>query len=164
MYIDQNAPPVVTCGIGHALFKSTDAIALPFHRSIDGVKADPSLIAVIWSKLKYQPPPYKTMHDISLVLSDDAIDALAIQDATRFEPIMSRTFPSFGMYPEDVQLALWDMVWQCGSFVKWPNFTAAVKSSNWEEAARQCNRPQASKSRNDDTRALFLAAAQQDNL
>jgi GH24 family phage-related lysozyme (muramidase) len=159
MYLDSANPPVVTTGCGHAIFKSSDAAALPFRKIKDNLPASPQEIIAVWSRLKYQTGSPKIEEDRSLFLLEHDIESLAMKDLARFEPLMDRTFPSFNQYPEEVKSALYDIIWQCGSFVKWPKLTAAVKAQNWEEAARQCYRPQASASRNQDTKDLFLAAA-----
>ena len=156
MYLDLNSN--VTCGVGHLLARSQDASILRFRRMSDKRLATPQQIIDVWSKLRYQSGTPKTEYDKSLYLLEADIEALMMQDLARFQPIMDKTFPAFDSYPQDAQCALWDMIWELGSFVKFPKFVAAVKALNWEEAARQCYRPQASPTRNKDTQDLLLSA------
>ena len=158
MYADSNNPPVPTCGIGHAIFRSQDAAVLPFRRMSDQRPATAQEIISVWSKLKYQSGSVKIKADKSLFLLENDIESIAMKDLSRFQPIMDKTFPVFDSYPQSVQLGLWDMVWQLGSFIHFPKFVAYVKLQDWTGAAEQCYRPAASATRNADTKKLFLDA------
>lgn len=158
MYLDGDNN--VTIGIGHLLAKSIDAATLPFYRISDSTPAGSSAIVNAWAKLKYQTAPPKTLKDKTLFMRDGDINALAMKDMFRFQPTLDETFPVFEDYPQQAQCAIWDMIWQLGSFGQWPKFVAAVKAKNWEEAARQCYRKNAGMERNQDTKDLFIAASQ----
>ena len=65
-----------------------------------------------------------------------------------------------------LSLALLDMAFNMGtgklkSQTEWPKLNAAVAKKNWATAAEECNRPDANARRNDETKALFTAAAQE---
>ena len=161
MYLDTVG--VVTTGCGHAIFRSQDAVVLPFRRFKDNLLATPQEIITSWSRLKYQTGIPKLQADKSLYLTEPDIESLIMKDLSRFQPIMDKTFPAFDSYPQSVQLGLWDMVWQLGSFIHFPKFVAYVKLLDWAGAADQCFRPAASATRNADTKQLFLDAIGQKN-
>lgn len=158
-YLDTANPPVVSCGCGHALFTSQSAAALPFRRTFDGELADAATVTTVWAGLKYQAYPPMVHSNATIFLNDSDIDAIMISDLWHFDPTMYSTFPEFNSYPITARVALYDMIFQCGSFGGWPHLKAAVLAKNWPEAARQCYRPQAGKERNDDTYNQFMQAA-----
>ncbi|MGH7238606.1 MAG: hypothetical protein ACREHG_00920, partial [Candidatus Saccharimonadales bacterium] len=57
------------------------------------------------------------------------------------------------------QVAIYDIVYNCGSLTHWPKLRACIQQNLWKCAAEQSHRPQVSESRNKDIKELFLSAA-----
>lgn len=104
----------------------------------------------------------------SLRMSDREMDILRDEHISNFHRELRRRFPDFDDFPNNVQLALFDMAFNIGmtnfSRDKWPLLHAAIDNKNWEEAARQSNRPQIGAKRNNYVRDLFLSAARNGNV
>ena len=144
MYADSAG--YVTVGVGHLLAKPENALGLGFIDENELVASD-SQVTNAWNYVKASKSYYR-----GLTLPSDKIDNLLMEDVSRFYPVLIQTFPAFDSYPEPAQLALYDMVFNLGSFVKFPRFRAAVQAQNWEQAAAECHREGISDSRNNDTR------------
>jgi len=157
MYLDTANPPVVTCGIGHALFTIEDCLALPWDRPEIIVRQDYQTIAG-------KPPGYRAgwYEPFSTArLTEIFVRELLEQDIDRQVRILRGQFPRYREYPDSVQEALADMAFQLGGrFPKtWPKFSQAVRNEDWEGAAAECSRQGTSEKRNQETAALFLAAS-----
>ncbi|MFC4875135.1 hypothetical protein [Microbulbifer halophilus] len=68
---------------------------------------------------------------------------------------------NFDQMPSEVQMALFDMIFNLGAtklqklFLK---FNDAIKKENWADAATECNRPDVSPSRNNYVKQLLTTA------
>lgn len=150
----------VTLGIGHLLATAGDALALGFPLWVgspsNGKKATIQQICAAWGYVKQTRKPYR-----GLVLAESDIDALCDRDIDQKEPVITHTFPGV-VFPEPAALAIWDMVFNLGSFHAFPDLVGAINDTppNWRIAARECLRKesQVGKARNQATQALFLAA------
>ncbi|QIL88967.1 hypothetical protein GNX18_03700 [Microbulbifer sp. SH-1] len=73
----------------------------------------------------------------------------------------SNGYSAFDQMPPEVQMALFDMIFNLGAtrlrnlFL---NFNNAIKKSDWSMASRECHRPDVSPSRNNYVKQLFLSA------
>jgi GH24 family phage-related lysozyme (muramidase) len=149
MYPDSNGN--VTVGVGHLLPSALSAMNLGFPFWINRRKATAQEICSAWAYVRHTSTPFKT-----LTLAEPDIDALLGQDLERFEPIVAATFPNI-VLPESAEIAVWDMVFNLGSFAKFPKFVAAVRAGDWAAAAAESKRRDIGVSRNRDTAQAFLA-------
>ena len=161
MYLDTASPPVVTCGIGHALFTIEDCLALPWDQPRNVVRQDYQTIAG-------KPPGYRAewyRQFTTSRLTEIFARALLDRDIERQVKILRGHFPRYGEYPEPAQEALDDMAFQLGgNFPRtWPQFSQSVRNEDWSRAAACCHRKDISEQRNRDTAALFLAASEQES-
>jgi hypothetical protein len=156
MYLDTADPPVVTCGIGHALFILEDCLALPWNQPAATVSHD-------YRGIAGKPPGYKAewyRRFTTARLTDIFVCELLEQDIERQVRILRGQFPHFKDYPAEAQEALSDMAFQLGgNFPKtWPLFSRAVRNEDWKQAAASCHRKGISEKRNKETMELFLSA------
>jgi GH24 family phage-related lysozyme (muramidase) len=140
----------VTVGVGHLLPNVQSALLLPF-KLADGTRASLAQVSAGWASMRSFG---KACHAVEL--DEPAIDDLLLSDLKQFEPAMAK-FPQ-GL-PETIETALWDMVFNLGSFHKFPLLVGAVHAGDWDRAAEESTRKDVGAERNADTRALFLAAS-----
>jgi GH24 family phage-related lysozyme (muramidase) len=141
-----------TVGVGHLLPNVQSALLLPFRLAgAPSTRASLAQVSAGWASVRSFRKPYH-----ALELDEPSIDDLVISDLKQFEPVMA-TFPQ--ELPEAVETALWDMVFNLGSFHKFPLLVEAVHAGDWGRAAEECTRKDVGTERNADTRALFLAAS-----
>jgi GH24 family phage-related lysozyme (muramidase) len=149
IYPDSKGNPTV--GKGHLLPNQSSAIKLPF-KTQTGEPATPERIASAWNYVKSFRQPYRL---IALTQAD--VDNIALIDLHSFDYEMNRVFPQRDNYPVPVQLALWDMVFNLGSFTKFPKFIDAVHRGDWKTAAQESQRQDIGIGRNVTTRNQLLA-------
>lgn len=142
MYLDSVG--VVTCGIGHAIFAPAAAFSIPFWRSTDMLANREEITAEYWGVKRKLAKP-------RLMISYDTTEDLLRDDLKRFEVVVNNTFPDAEKYPQSVQVALYDLCFNLGSFSKWPRFRHAVLAGDWATAAAESHRPQVGEERNRDT-------------
>jgi GH24 family phage-related lysozyme (muramidase) len=163
MYLDSEGN--VTVGIGHALFTAIQAKLLPFLVTATNQPATPLEILKGWNYLKSLAVvgalPNKRIRYPGLYLPEPAVERLCYADLAKFEAVLAATFPQFASYPEPVELALYDMCFNLGSFRKFPHLVMAVRNRNWVQAAAECRREKIGDQRNEDTKAQFLSAVVQ---
>lgn len=150
MYLDTKG--VVTCANGHALFSSAEACLLKWMHS-DGRIATSYEISAVWSAVKTG-----VRQNPELFLDFDEVKRVLALDMQRFIVGTTKEFPDVYSYPDSAQVAIYDMVFQCGSLYKWPRLTKAVLAQDWNTAACESNRPDAGQIRNADTYDQFMAA------
>ena len=138
----------VTVGVGHLLASPVEAAKLPF--LVAGRRATYQEILGGWLFVRRTHQAYTP-----LTLADASIDLLLRKDVERFEPIVQKTFDI--PLPETALLAIWDMVFNLGSFGKFPKFVAAVRAGDWETAAAESKRRDIGVGRNKDTADALLA-------
>src|ERR1035441_7242603 len=160
MYLDTGNPPVVTCGIGHALFTVEDCLALPWDRPETVVRRDYGIVAS-------QPPGYLAdwyQQFTTCRLNDFFLHELLERDIDRQVKILRGQFPRFKEYPEKAQEALSEMAFNLGGNFpkKWPRFSQAVRNQDWAQAAAECHREGVSGQRNKETAKLFLSALEEE--
>jgi GH24 family phage-related lysozyme (muramidase) len=139
MYLDSVG--VVSCGVGHALFAIADGFNICWWKDTSTL-ANREEVKAGWTAVKYKTAKR------ALMLSYEESDRLLQSDLIKFERIVNSTFPDVDSYPQSVQVALYDVCFNCGSFVKWPNFSKAIHERDFKQAALQSQRPQVSPERN----------------
>src|SRR5690348_8109862 len=150
IYPDSKGNPTV--GVGHLLATPQAALMLPFVEAGTTLAAPPTRILTAWKFVKEHRTAYREIR-----LLDSDIDALTLTDLRTFEPVMQRTFHA--TLPLPVATALWDMLFNLGSFEKFPQLVSAVHTADWSRAAEECVRRDVGDTRNKDTQALFLGGA-----
>jgi GH24 family phage-related lysozyme (muramidase) len=171
MYLDTRS--VVTVGVGKALFKDSDATALPFVIRIEsggrfcavGRAATAAEITTDFNEVTKQTPgllagTYKKYTKCDLPQS--SIDELLLKTIQDFDARLRARLTDFASYPDPAQLGLLEMIYNLGEkglFTKFPTFITYVQAQDWTKASNECKRSGPSKERNDATKALFTKAA-----
>ena len=160
MYLDTADPPVVTCGVGHALFILEDCLALPWNQPKAVVERDYQIIA--GKSSGYRAEWYQQF--TTARLTGIFVRELLERDIARQVSILRGQFPHFKGYPPEAQEALADMAFNLGgNFPKtWSKFSQAVRNEDWAQAAASCHRKGISDKCNQETAALFLSVVQPD--
>jgi len=162
MYLDTRG--FVTVGIGHLLADEEAAVRLPFQTAA-GVRADADAITREWEHVKQQKPaqlaryyePFTTLR-----LAPEDVLALLDKDIAAVEGGVSNRFHGYPDYPASPQDALLDMAFNLGvgGLAKYIKLRAAAERKDWKACAGECHRNGVSDDRNNATRTLFLAAAE----
>jgi GH24 family phage-related lysozyme (muramidase) len=158
MYLDSRG--FVTVGVGHLLNQCEDAQKLPFQKA-DGSLASQENIAEDFKGLCEQEGNrvasyYKEF--TSIVLDDAAIDALTEKHIDSFHQELKIVYDGFDMFPSDVRLALFDLIFNLGMTglrKKWPKLNACIAAKDWLGAAENCRRKGIADARNDYVRELL---------
>jgi hypothetical protein len=164
LYLDTSKPPVVTCGVGHALHTVDDALALPWDHPADQVRAD-------WAAILAAPPgriarTYAWRTESRL--PEAFVRELLERDIADARAGWHRHFPHYDHFPAGPSEALDDLAFNLGpnwpvelraGIPVWPHLTAAVNAEDWPAAAANCHRRDVSDKRNADTAALFASAS-----
>jgi GH24 family phage-related lysozyme (muramidase) len=148
----------VTVGVGHAIFDSTHAQALPWA----GAPA-PALIGDDYARVAAENKGFAAPHYEGLTqcrLTPDSVEALLLNDVDAFTAEITRQLPAWTGYPEPVQQALFDMAYNLGvgGLLRFPKMLAACAAGDWETAATECRRNGIDDARNAETAALFRQA------
>lgn len=91
------------------------------------------------------------------------IDILTDEHIESFEKELKNLYSGFDNLPEEVQLGLFDMIFNLGATTlgdKFPSFNKAIKEKDWTKAAKESNRPDVNAERNKYVRDLFDKAAE----
>lgn len=152
----------VTVGVGLMLPDAKAAQTLPF--VIGASPATPEEIASEYARVDAMATGrasafYKT--SISLVLTQQTIDAKLSSVLAGFEADLRARFPHYDSLPDGVKIALLDMIYNLGPaglFKGFPHLVAAVETGAWAQAAEHCTRRGPGPTRNDWTRQQFLSA------
>jgi GH24 family phage-related lysozyme (muramidase) len=161
MYLDTKG--LVTVGVGKMLPDVGAAQCLPFVVRATGAPAGASQIAADFNSVKAQSKALLAQHYqqyTALDLPDPAIDELLRGTVTGFETQLAGYYSGWEAYPDSVQRALLDMIYNLGlpTLKEYQQMKAAIEKRDWKGAAAQCHRNGPSQERNDWTRDLFLAA------
>lgn len=162
MYLDVKG--LVTVGIGNlydvertgdtAGLKKVmeELVTLPFVYKDTGMPASKADIEADWKKVKKKQEWAKLKLDVMLTkfddetdlrLSNQAIDTLVLKKADAMERELKRdpAFWDFDQWPADAQLGLLSMAWALGTTklrTGWPNFKAACRKQDFDDAAQRC--------------------------
>ncbi len=152
----------VTVGVGLMLPDAKAAQGLPF--VIGARSATPEEIAAEYARVDAMATGrasafYKT--PTSLVLMQQTIDAKLGSILAGFEADLRTQFRHYDSLPDNVKMALLDMIYNLGPvglFKGFPHLVAAVETGAWAQAAEHCTRRGPGPARNDWTRQQFLSA------
>lgn len=152
MYPDSNKPPVVTCLVGHALFTPVQATQITWWLDTGRLAAREEVI------MAWRDVGAGRKHR-ALLASFEESERVLREDLVKFEAEIRKTFSEVDTYPQSVQVALYDICFNCGSFKKWPHFSEAIHARNWSIAASHSYRPAVGDKRNKDTYTQLVNAA-----
>ena len=163
MYLDTTG--LVTVGIGHMIPNLHWAQQIPFVGRATGAPATADQIAADFQAVAAAPKGQAmTVYQRITVLNLQ--DGWAVADAAErlqneFLPALKIQYPNYDTYPQTVQEALLDMIYNLGAggLAKFGRLKAAVQAGRWQVAAQDCHRMGIQQARNDWTAAQFLAAA-----
>lgn len=165
----------VTIGIGHLVSTRTAVSSIRMYVVKNGEAAtigseqdkQSEYDNVLKQQAGYRASWYK--QHTKLVMKHDDIDRLMDVHISSFYRNLINIYRRAGGYPGDfdefpqkVQIALLDMIFNLGPrrlINGFPAMNGYIKAGNWSGAAQECNRPQVSLERNQYVRQLFLAAA-----
>jgi GH24 family phage-related lysozyme (muramidase) len=164
---------VVTVGVGHAVPSPAAAASLALWTVKDGkplAPATPDQILADYQMVIAQPAAMAAgRYKHQLVMQDAAINQLRDADLQGFYKELQKRYAvakgyrqEFDDFPADVQIALFDMIFNLGGpklTKKFPSMNAAIKAGDWRGAAAECNRPGVPPARNGFVRKRFEAAA-----
>ena len=165
MYLDTKG--YVTVGVGHLLKDVEAAKKVPFIIRDTGAIASIKQIEDEFKLIKSKPfgsqaaAFYKPF--TKLVTTEAVREAQVEQHIRIFECELKRIYgvSEFASYPNDVKLALFDMIFNLGmSELKdeFPNFNKHMKVRDFKQAAIESNRKDVSTERNTYVRNLFKSA------
>jgi hypothetical protein len=143
MYLDIKG--LVTCGVGNLIDTPSEAAKLPWKWDRDGTRASDAEIRTAWHNLKLRQDLARrhVSHARALTglhLDDADIDALVASKLESNDAFIAKWFPGWADIPADAQLAVLSMAWAVGPAFnqKFPKFTNAALSGNWEAAREHC--------------------------
>jgi GH24 family phage-related lysozyme (muramidase) len=160
MYLDSVGK--VTVGIGHYIPDLKDVLKLRFILRQSGEPASDTQIKNEYLLVKSKLGPYQSKGAnyykpfTVLILPKDQIIKLAEEDIRKFQEQIIKKFPDFESYPDTVDLAIMDIIYQHGLSGGFDNaqLTAAIKSRDWLKAANSLDNLRST--RNLQRRAWFL--------
>jgi GH24 family phage-related lysozyme (muramidase) len=169
MYLDSNG--FVTVGVGHMIPNAGDAAGLAFYVRKTAVPATEEQ-----KKAEYEAVLKETMGKVaswyksktSLFMKPADIDALTHEHIQSFEKELRNLYstsaypPGFEKFPEEVRLALFDMIFNLGAAKlknSYLSFNLAIAKADWEKAASECFRKGIQLTRNNYVKDLFQKAA-----
>lgn len=165
----------VTVGVGHLIPNRLATASIKLHKAVNGLPTQPATpkekedeyAAIVKQKKGFKASAYKQY--ASLMMSAAEIDRLRDAHIDTFYRELTilyrkkRGYPNdFDSLPKDVQLALFDMVFNLGAtkiVSTFPTFDRYLKKGDWAQAALASNRPQVSLARNRYVKDLLLSAA-----
>ena len=161
MYLD--AKGLVTVGVGFYMPTRNDATKFAFNKP-DGNDATGDEIAedyAIVQKMDTNRIASYYQRPEGLTMTKDAINTKLAEEIEIFGGELVGLYDDFDGFPENVQQALFDMIFNLGitNLRKgWPSFNKALVNADWTEAAQQSHRrAPVSEARNDYVSNLFLS-------
>jgi GH24 family phage-related lysozyme (muramidase) len=148
MYGDTVGIPSV--GIGHALFTPEDAVTV-----FGDARARKD-----WEAVKNAPAGHSASFYEGLTvcrLTDSEIEELLERDTAEALRKLQFIAPDSVDWTENVKFAAADIVYNTSS-LRFPSMLAAIRSGDWETAAKESHRAGIQDSRNDWTRDMILSA------
>ncbi len=167
MYLDIDGN--ITIGVGHLIPSLKAAQRLNLVVLKTGARATRAQIKTDYEAVQKQRQSnalasyYKKYTKLIMMVPE--VNRLTNQHINKFYQELTRIYPDFDNYPTEVQLALFDMIFNLGMpnlQGEYPKLNKAVKAKNWAGAANQSHRkPPISEARNNYVKALFEAAAKE---
>ena len=173
MYLDGEG--LVTVGVGHMMPSADSAAVLSFWHRKTGGPATPEEIKAEYAAVAKEPKGkaftyYKSK--TTLFMKREDIDALTKEHIDGFEEELKNLYsaaaypPGFDKFPDEVRLALVDMVFNLGATrlnKQYLSFNQAILKADWETAGKQCSGRQIQPARNEYVKELFKKAADAEN-
>lgn len=164
LYLD--AKGYVTVAVGHLIQTVTDALKLRFIDAATKKLATPEQIKKEFETISKQPKnrvaSFYRPHT-RLILTPIRIGKLTNAHIAQFYKELKQIYPDFDRYPQEVRLALFDLIFNVGATnlrTAWPNFNKAIKAQDWQKAAAHSRRkPPVSAARNLYVKTLLEKAA-----
>lgn len=172
MYLDSKSK--VTIGVGHLITNKNAVGTLTLYTVKNKLPSTLATLkqkqdeydAIVKQKKNYKASWYK--QHTSLVMKDADINTQRNKHVTTFYSELLGMYTKakgfatgFDDMPESVQKALFDMIFNLGQTklrTTFTKFNDAVKKEKWDEAAKQCNRPDVNAARNNYVKGLFNEA------
>ncbi|MBH0059473.1 hypothetical protein I6F65_21310, partial [Pseudoalteromonas sp. SWXJZ94C] len=166
MYLDTKGK--VTVGVGHLLKDVDAAKKVPFTIRDTGALASIKQIEDEFKLIKSRPfgenEAYWNFKPFTkLIITEAVANAQVDQHIKTFESELKTIYGAseFSSYPDDVKLALFDLIFNLGMTKlkdTFPNFNRHMKAHDFKKAAIESNRKDVSAERNSYVRNLFLSA------
>ncbi len=172
MYLDSKGK--VTIGVGHLIASKNAVATITLYKTKNNQPTTPASLKekqdeysnVLKQKKNYKASWYKQF--TKLVMKEADINAQRDKHITAFYTELSGMYSKakgytndFDAMPEEVQLALFDMIFNLGQTklrTIFTNFNKAIKQEKWDEAAKQANRPDVNAARNTYVKTLLTDA------
>lgn len=169
LYLDNKQ--LMTVGIGCQIFSREEAQTLPFvyreshvengklkqeGQAADKVEIGKDYDNVIRGDGNEGSDSFKSVTKLNL--PKEEIDSLFFARYFPFQVSLWKTFPDYDSFPNDVQLALLDMIFTLGSLKDYKNMKIYIKNRNWSAAAFESYRNGVGEKRNMQTAKLFFDA------
>ncbi|WP_043315919.1 hypothetical protein [Microbulbifer sp. HZ11] len=166
----------VTVGIGHLIPDRHAITTIPMYNTQNGIATTPATTAekqqefdhISKQKRNFRAKWYKQY--CKLIMKDSDIEIQRDRHISSFYIELSTLYSTangyaknFDSFPDKVQLALFDMIFNIGAtklkkqFIK---FNKAIQNENWLAASTESHRPQVSPSRNAYVQNLLKSAHQ----
>lgn len=166
MYRDSVSAGNVTVGVGVMLPDKLTAQKLKFKNLSKNRNATQAEVGFDFDRVRMMPvglraAAYRDSNNRLELLFTEVFSLAKERLVTVFIPSLRNIFPRFDSFPDQVKMALIDMIWNLGptGLRKFSNLVKYCKAGNWEGASRCCNRKTSRDARNDWTRNLFLSGA-----
>lgn len=175
MYLDSKGK--VTIGVGHLIANKSTVATIPLYNTKNNQPTTPASLKekqdeygnVLKQKKNYKANWYKQF--TKLVMKDADINAQRDKHIAIFYTELSGMYSKtkgytndFDAMPDEVQLALFDMIFNLGQTnlrTGFINFNKAIRQEKWDEAAKQSNRLDVNAARNLYVRTLLTKAQTQ---
>lgn len=148
MYLDTRG--FVTVGVGHMMATAEDAKKIAFVKAASGSPATKKEIEDEYALIKSKPfgmsyPARKFKPFTKLKLTDATINEITNKHIASFESELKQIYGAteFNTHPENVKLALFDMIFNLGMpklKSGYPKFNKYIKAKDYKNAATESNR------------------------
>ena len=148
MYLDTRG--FVTVGIGHMMASAEDAKKISFINASSGSAATKQEIEDEYTLIKSKPfgaayPARRFKSATKLKLTDSTINEITNKHIASFEAELKQIYGAteFNKHPENVKLALFDMIFNLGMPKlknNYPRFNRFIKACDYKSAATESNR------------------------
>ena len=172
MYLDSKGK--VTVGVGHLIASKAAVASVTMYTTKNKLpdviasqkQKEAEFDAILKQKKNYKASWYK--QHTSLVMKDADMNAQRDKHVNTFYSELTGVYSkakgyttNFDSMPDEIQLALFDMTFNLGQTklrTLFTKFNTALKGEKWDEAAKQCNRPDVNAARNKYVKDLFNKA------
>jgi len=148
MYLDTKG--YVTVGVGHMMSSAEEAKKVAFINASSNAQASKKEIEDEFALIKSKPfgaayPARRFKSSTKLKLTDSTINELTNKHITSFEGELKQIYGAteFNTHPENVKLALFDMIFNLGMpklKTGYPKFNKYIKAKDYKNAALESNR------------------------